>query len=39
MKSPAQPSQSFAAVTVIFAAALVLVAATVQHALFGTNGI
>ncbi len=39
MKSPAQPSQSFAAATVIFAAALVLLAATAQHALFGTNGI
>jgi hypothetical protein len=39
MKSPAQPSQSFAALTVIIAAALTLIAATVQHALFGTNGI
>jgi hypothetical protein len=39
MKSPAQPSQSFAAATVIFATALVLLAAAVQHALFGTNGI
>jgi len=39
MKSPAQPSQSFAAVTVVFGAALTLVAATLQHALFGTNGI
>jgi hypothetical protein len=39
MKSPPQPSQSFAAATVILGAALTLLAATVQHALFGTNGI